>query len=269
MAEEIYIKKIEDIIGVVLDQKYDVRIDRHRSSFLYRGLPNDSFTLTTSIERNCKEKWTDLEKPILRNFTKYAAMHMPDLKDSVWKQLIIGQHHGLPTRLLDWTYSPLIAMHFATSGEHLHEMDEHNGLIWKIDIEELNLLLPQKYQEALNREKAYLFTTDMMRNVVHDLESYDKDMSDQSMVFLEPPSFDERIINQYSYFSVVPKNIGCIEDFLDKYTHKTVKYIIDKDLRWEIRDMLDRLNINERIIFPDLDGLSNWLKRHYFVKESR
>ena len=50
MAEEIYIKKIEDIIGVVLDQKYDVRIDRHRSSFLYRGLPNDSFTLTTSIE---------------------------------------------------------------------------------------------------------------------------------------------------------------------------------------------------------------------------
>ena len=266
MLQEIYISKMEDLISIVLDQKYDVRIDRHRSSFLYRGLPNDQFTLITSIERNCKDKWCDLEKSILRNFTKYAALHMPDLKDSVWKQLIIGQHHGLPTRLLDWTYSPLIAMHFATSGEHLHEMDEHNGIIWKIDIEELNALLPEAYQNKLNSEKAYLFTTDMMTDIVNDLESYDNDMQDKSMVFVEPPSFDERIINQYSYFSIVPKNIGCIENFLEAHTKNTVKFVLDKDLRWEIRDMLDRLNINERIIFPDLDGLSNWLKRHYFVK---
>lgn len=47
----------------------------------------------------------------------------------------------------------------------------------------------------------------------------------------------------------------------------TVKYIIDKSLRWKIRDMLDRMNINERMIYPGLDGLSAWLKRHYYVKD--
>lgn len=266
MIKEIVITTMEDLVTIILDQKYDVRIDRHRSSFLYRGLPNDEFTLTTSIERNCKDKWVDLEKAILRNFTKYAAIHIPDLKDSVWKQLIIGQHHGLPTRLLDWTYSPLIAMHFATSGEHLHEMDEHNSVIWKIDIEEFNKMLPKLYQEKLNNERAYLFTTDMITEIVNDLKAYDKDMGNKSMVFIEPPSFDVRIINQYSYFAVVPKNFGSIEDFLEKNTTNTTKFILDKHLRWEVRDMLDRLNINERIIFPDMDGLSSWLKRHYFVK---
>jgi hypothetical protein len=57
-----------------------------------------------------------------------------------------------------------------------------------------------------------------------------------------------------------------IEEFLDKNTNFTRKYIINKSIRWEIRDFLDILNLNERIIFPGLDGVAAWLKRHYYVK---
>lgn len=57
-----------------------------------------------------------------------------------------------------------------------------------------------------------------------------------------------------------------IEAFLESKTANTVKYIIDKTLKWRIRDMLDQLNVNERIIYPGLDGLSSWIKRHYYVK---
>ena len=89
------------------------------------------------------------------------------------------------------------------------------------------------------------------------------------MVLLEPPSIDDRIINQYSYFSIIPKHITDIEEFFNKYTNNTVKYIIDKDLRWRIRDMLDQMNINERITYPGLDGLTQWIKRHYFVREKK
>ena len=58
-----------------------------------------------------------------------------------------------------------------------------------------------------------------------------------------------------------------IEAFFDQKTNNTIRYVIDKSLRWRIRDMLDQMNINERIMYPGLDGISSWLKRYYYVKE--
>ncbi|MBQ1729071.1 MAG: hypothetical protein II036_01795, partial [Oscillospiraceae bacterium] len=86
------------------------------------------------------------------------------------------------------------------------------------------------------------------------------------MVVIEPPSINSRIVNQYSFFSVIPSDMNDIESFLDENTSKTVKYVIDKSIRWRVRDMLDQLNISERIMYPGLEGLSRWIGRHYFVK---
>lgn len=57
-----------------------------------------------------------------------------------------------------------------------------------------------------------------------------------------------------------------IKLFLETYTANTKKYVIDKSIKWRVRDMLDQMNINERIAYPGLDGLTRWLKRHYYVK---
>ncbi len=263
------IERITDmkmVLESLAEQQFDGNIKRYRSPFLYRGLPNINYQLDTSLHRNCKKRQGDIEGSILRNFSKYAAIEDPQMKESIWRQLIIGQHHGLPTRLLDWTYSSLIGLHFATSGEDLSYMDQHDSIMWKIDILEFNSMLPETYRKALNREKAYLFTVDMLEKLVNNLDIYDRNMETDSMVLLEPPSIDQRIINQYSYFAVVPNKIENIEFFLDKKTNNTVKYVIDKNIRWEIRDLLDQMNINERIVYPGLDGLSSWLKRHYYVK---
>lgn len=257
---------IDKVLKLMTEQKFDDGIQRYRSPYLYRGLPNQEYYLTTSLQRNCKIRQGDIEGSILRNFTKYAAIEDPQLRESIWRQLIIGQHHGLPTRLLDWTYSPLIGLHFATSGEDLSCMDQQDGALWKIDIEEINSLLPSKYKDVLAQEKAYSFTVDMLIDLVNDLDKYDNDMGERSMVLLEPPSIDQRIINQYSYFSIIPKEVQDIEAFLNDNTSNTVKYIIDKNIRWQIRDMLDQMNINERVVYPGLDGLSAWLKRYYYVR---
>lgn len=260
------IETIDSLLKLIKEQAYDKSIDRYRSSFLYRGLPNKDFTLSTSLHRNCKEKQNNIETSIIRNFTKYAANEDLQLKESIWRQIIIGQHHGLPTRLLDWTYSPLIGLHFATSGEDLSHMERHDSALWKIDIVELNALLPKEYKDILDKEKAFLFTVDMLDSLANSLECYDRSMGSKAMVLLEPPSIDQRIINQYSYFSIIPKQMKDIEGFLNLKTCNSVKYIIDRKIRWEVRDLLDQMNINERIIYPGLDGLSAWLKRHYYVK---
>ena len=91
-------------------------------------------------------------------------------------------------------------------------------------------------------------------------------MAGNALVTVEPPSIDQRIVNQYSFFTIVPNGISNLEDYLAD-TENTVKYIIDKSLRWDLRDILDQLNMNERMIFPGLDGIAKWLARHYYVRE--
>lgn len=260
------ISTIEDVMVMIAEQNFDPAIDRYRSSFLYRGLPDVSHHLLTTLQRNCKNKQAMVENSILRNFAKYAVSEDPLINESVWRQMVIGQHHGLPTRLLDWSYSPLVALHFAISGEDMKNMEDHDCAVWKIDIDEIHCLLPPTYQKILREENAHLFTVPMLEQLAGSLEKYDVDMKAQSLVLLEPPSIDQRIINQYSYFSVMPQGITRMEAFLADNTKGTMRYIISKELRWQVRDLLDKNNINERIMYPGLDGLTAWMKRHYYVK---
>ena len=261
-----HLNTLDEVMMLLKEQNYDEDIGRYRSPYYYIGLPNSSFELKTSLYRNCKHLAKTLEPSLLRSFTKYAVIDDPEIADSVWRQLIVGRHHGLPTRLLDCTHSPLISLHFATSGEGLEAIGEHDAVIWRLNIKEIHNLLPESYKTPLIREKADIFTVDMLKEVVNDLNQYDSDMGDSAMCIIEPPSLDQRIISQYGNFLVVPLEMQSIEGFLERFTCDTTKYIINKDIIWRIRDMLDQLNVSERTAYPGLDGLSAWLARHYFVK---
>lgn len=130
----VLITDLEDITKLITNQTLDDRVQRYRSSFLYRGLfGTDKFT-------------------------------------------------------------------FCTRGEDLSGMDKHNCVIWQIDIEELNRLLPKKFQDMLKRENAFLFTTDMLEKLINNLEKYDDEMKNAAIVLIEPPSINQRIINQYLIF---------------------------------------------------------------------
>ena len=63
--------------------------------------------------------------------------------------------------------------------------------------------------------------------------------------------------------SVMPGARLCLNDFLQSYPQIYRRIVVPKELKWEVRDKLDQDNVTERMLFPGLDGLSNWLKRYY------
>ena len=267
MIRVVHISTLEELMPLLSEQEDRPDLGRNRSPYVYRGMTNASFRMVTSLRRNCRSLQRSLEPAILKNFAKYAVIEDPSVAHSVWRQMILGQHHGLPTRLLDWTQSALVALHFAVSEDDLGRMEDHNCMVWRMDIRELHALLPEKYQQVMRDYQAEVFSVDMLGDAAQSLAQYDRDLGDRGMVVLEPPSLSARIVNQYSFFSVIPMDMENVEEFLDRYTENTVKYVIDRRLRWRVRDMLDQLNMSERIVYPGLDGLSRWIARHYYVKE--
>ena len=87
-----------------------------------------------------------------------------------------------------------------------------------------------------------------------------------NVLFFEPPSLDDRIVNQFALLSLMTEATAILDDWLIKHPEVYRRIIIPAELKWEIRDKLDQANITERVLFPGLDGLASWLKRHYQPK---
>jgi FRG domain len=255
------------------DVSFNARLQRFRSPFAFRGISAD-WPLTTSIQRLKHDVPTlrHIEKAMFRNFKKYAYADF-DPTSSDWKWLALAQHHGLPTRLLDWTFSPFVAMHFATN--ELDKMDK-DGVLWMVNFEHSRKHLPPSFTRALERHFALTFSVEMLEE--------DRDLSDPFVfddtegaqnpfvIFFEPPSLDPRIVNQWGLFSLMNRLDLRLDEWLalvaKSDTRLARKIVIDAEAKWEIRDRLDGMNLTERVLMPGLDGLSTWLKRWYSPKSA-
>jgi hypothetical protein len=246
----------------LFDDSWNEGLGRYRSDFAFRGRWDADESLVTSLTKLGGDSAT-LERHLLRNFRKYAASDAVPV-DSPWNWLALAQHHGLPTRLLDWTYSPYVALHFATAKREAFDRD---GAIWIVDYVRAHHEAPGKLRQCLESEGANVFTTEMLESVADDLSEFDR-VGEDFVVFVEPPSFDERIVNQYALFSVMPSPHERMDRWLEERPELARRIVVPSELKWEVRDKLDQANITERVLFPGLDGLATWLKRYFSPRQA-
>lgn len=249
-----------DVVEALYEGSWNAELGRYRSPYAFRGLASAHQALTSSLIRlgDAKADIHRLELALLRNFRKYARAEGAE-SDSIWNWLALGQHRGLPTRLLDWTYSPLVALHFATDDPATYDED---GVVWCVNFVEANKLLPSRLKRLLRDEASDTFTVEMLAGF-ETLRQFDALARDPFVVFLEPPAVDRRILNQFALFALMSDPAARFDDWLGEHQHLCRRVIVPAKLKWEIRDQLDQANVNERVLFPGLDGLSRWLARYY------
>jgi hypothetical protein len=106
----------------------------------------------------------------------------------------------------------------------------------------------------------------MLDRASNTLANFDRLHKNVFVAFLDPPSLDARIVNQFAAFSIMNDAGARLDHWLESHPELCRRVIIPADLKWEIRDKLDQANVAERTLFPGLDGLCRWLTRYYTPK---
>ena len=260
---EIIVNSLGDLIDKVTPTEADPKMGRLRDSGVYRGGGNARWPLLTSLDKlggaGSPHSKVDLEEHILRNFIRYSRPYFGTPPVNDWEVLVAAQHHGLPTRLLDWTYSPLVAAHFATlAGDR-----GSDRVVWRLD------------WKSVHR----FFGLPELALLIQDLEGVlgpDRPMTPWALFgrpagakpiacMIEPPSLSPRIVAQSATFTLCSDKRVPFDRFLEGHGlgAALTKFIIPAGEAARVRDQLDLVSVHERLLFPDLDGVAAEMRRYY------
>lgn len=201
---------------------------RKSSTFKFRGQSISTWELIPKAGRKEYSKVSDENS--FNHWKRRAISYLERENYSEWELLSIAQHTGLPTRLLDWSHIPLVAVFFAVS-----ENQNNDGAIF--------IYKPKKY-----------IRDDIKSPFNIDLE----------IGLYQPNTSSNRLANQYGYFTIHKNPKTALNDSnKDGYLEKL---IIPSNLKLELCQMLNQYGINYLTLFPDLEGLSkhlSWFAENY------
>jgi hypothetical protein len=262
--EETEVRTVGQLLDLVTPSGVDPHSGRLRDYSVYRGEADAERRLLTSLDKlgglSPPHSKAHLEEHILRNFIRYSRPYLQQSQVNDWELLVIAQHHGLPTRLLDWSYSPLVAAHFATLGSY----PGRDRVIWKLNWKRLHThfelrpiaFLVQDLDRVLN-QKGISSPWDLFNAPGVGESAF--------ACMMEPPALDARIVSQSATFTLCSDKQRAFDQILCAHGLQSAlhRFIIPADRVDLIRDQLDLCSMDERRLFPDLDGVAAEMKRYY------
>ncbi len=261
----IEIHSLGELVDRATPQSPDPRSGRRRDTGVYRGASNARAPLLTSLDRlggvAPAHSKAALEEHVLRNFIRYARPHVGSDPANDWEQLVTAQHHGVPTRLLDWTYSPLIAAFFATRpSDDGAEMDR---VVWRLDWQSVHRAfeLPSLALSSQDLDRLFGETGHFTPWALMSRGASGRPFA----LLLEPPSIDQRIVSQAAAFTLCTDTSRSFDAFLEEHGlgGTLTRFVIPADRVALVRDQLDLVGVDERRLFPDLDGVAAAIRRYY------
>lgn len=221
----------------------------HKSDLLFRGQPCDKPLLPRLgrvVTRG--KKLSNIEKLLLRDFDRSSLPFREFEPKNDWDLLALAQHHGLPTRLLDWTYSAIAALWFAVRNPPKAKpggKEFETGVVW--------VLCALVDDFRLNTKRNGPFDN-QSRTRIFRPKAISPRIAAQSGVFtvhrLQKHTHDKKL-----RFIPLERNLN--------YKDKLVKFVIPPAAFAGIRSELNMLNANAALLFPDLDGVCSYLSWRY------
>ena len=278
---------IQDYISIIekLKINYSFHDERYSKknlfspSFIYRGHSNYlNFQLLPGILRNRKDEdgvlrsqYSCLELNVLKDFISEACRFndIPVNDYPAW--LEIAQHFGVPTRLLDFTSNPLVALYFACI-----DSDNTDGAVWIIN--ERNYRMTFYNEPPVTIEK---ISKEIISNIIQtEIINFNLEWSSNSVYqypwIYKPYYREERMVLQSSIFMLWGAKRECFEEFMkndnwmsnDDSVNNAKEGIlfpitIPHDYKKSILKQLELLGITEKFIYPGLDGIGGYIKNKY------
>ena len=214
----------------------------------FRGHSKSNYKLLPSLARNPKA--LEREALLSKRFKQNAHPFRQTPPQNEWEWLFLMQHFGIPTRLLDWTESPLVALYFAVNDtDATHEAESAN--IWG--------LLPVKYNFEIPRLRPLVPVDIPCFGVDKQLDDYRPDqmileaMSNKLPVAAIAHRQNERIMAQLGVFTIMHRDMTPIEELAPAFL---AKLTIPSKAKRQLRAELEALRITQMTLFPELTSVA-------------
>lgn len=217
----------------------------------FRGHPRNTYRLLPSLAR--EQHGIAREALLAKRFKQNAHSFRQSPPRSEWEWLFLMQHFGVPTRLLDWTESPLVALYFAVHGSA--EDDNHDGDVWA--------LLPAKYNYDVPRLRPTVQVDIPCFGVDKVLDDYSPDQMALETVSSKLPAAaiahrqNERIMAQLGVFTIMHRDMTPLEELAPQFL---ARLTIPAAAKAQLKADLAALRVTRLSLFPELTSVASMTK---------